>query len=137
MGTDTGAQDRAQAWADSVNVRVRFYSTFEQDAARAMLQENNADVIYGDSLKLIQHLIANPNDLKLTDRWYSKNYVGFAVPRNDIDVRLLVDYTLQEMVADGSLQTLLAIVLPPNSEQPSFAVLPGSSTYFGLELRRN
>lgn len=137
MGSDSGAQDRAQAWADSINVRVRFYSTFEQDAADAMLQENNADVIYGDSLKLIQHLTANPDTLTLTDRWYSKQYVGFAVPRNDIDVRLLVDYTLQEMVADGTLQVLLTGVLPPNSEQPTFVVLPGSSEYFGLQLRRN
>jgi ABC-type amino acid transport substrate-binding protein len=134
MHTDTGAQDRAQVWADSINARVRFYSAFEQDAAQAMLVENNADVTYGDSLKLLQHLLANPNNLTLTDRWYSRVYVGFALPRNDIDFRLLVDYTLQEMTADGSLNNLLALVLPPNSDLPKFDIIPGVQDYYGLRV---
>jgi ABC-type amino acid transport substrate-binding protein len=136
MHTDTGAQERAQAWAASINAQVRFYSTFEQDAAKAMLEDRNADVIYGDSLKLLQHLAAYPNDLRLTDRWYSRRYVGIAVPLNDIDARLLIDYTLQELDRDGSLDTLWQLVYPPASELPRFLFVPGPGDYYGLNLRR-
>jgi len=136
MSSDPGAQERAQAWADSINARVRFYTTTEQGAADAMLRENNADVIYGNSLKLLQHLSANPNELRLTDRWYSRRYLGFAVPRNDIDKRLLIDYTLQELVEEGTLQTIIAPLMPPGSEMPQFLTLPGRDDYFGLKLGR-
>ncbi|XWX05217.1 transporter substrate-binding domain-containing protein [Aggregatilineales bacterium SYSU G02658] len=136
MSGDTGAQERAQAWASSINATVRFYTTTEQSAADAMLRENNADVIYGTSLKLLQHLAANPDDLRLTDRWYSRRYLGFAVPRNDIDKRLLIDYTLQELVEEGALNTLIAPLMPPGSEMPQFLMLPGRDEYFGLKLSR-
>lgn len=132
MNSDAGAQERAQEWADSINARVRFYSTTEQEAASAMLIENNAEVIYGDSLKLIPHLLANPDTLRLTERWYSRIYMGFGVPSNDLDLRLLVDYTLQAMIEDGTLRGLLATILPPNSEMPVFNVMPGTSSYLGL-----
>ncbi len=135
MHTDIGATERAQAWARSINANIRIYSTFEQDAGAAILVQNNADAIYGDSIKLIPHLQANPDLLRLTERWYSRNYTGFALPRNDIDLRLLVDYTLQAMVEDGTLNSLLALVIPPNSEYPQFEVIPGSSTYYGISLR--
>jgi ABC-type amino acid transport substrate-binding protein len=134
MNSEPEAEQRAIGWGESINARVRIYTTTEQDAASAMLIENNADVIYGDSLKLIPHLVANPNTLTLTERWYSRNYVAFAVPRNDLDFRLLVDYTLQTMQTDGTLTNLLALVIPPNSELPQFTVIPGSNEYYGIRL---
>jgi ABC-type amino acid transport substrate-binding protein len=136
MSNDPGAQERAEAWASSINATVRFYTTTEQAAADAMLRENNADVVYGTSLKLLQHLAANPNELSLTDRWYSRRYLAFAVPRNDIDKRLLIDYTLQELVEEGTLNTLIAPLMPPGSEMPQFLMLPGRDEYFGLKLSR-
>lgn len=136
MSNDPGAQERAQAWASSINATVRFYTTTEQGAADAMLRENNADVVYGTSLKLLQHLAANPNELSLTDRWYSRRYLAFAVPRNDIDKRLLIDYTLQELVEEGALNTLIAPLMPPGGEMPQFLTLPGRDEYFGLQLSR-
>lgn len=136
MSNDPGAQERAQSWASSINATVRFYTTTEQSAADAMLRENNADVVYGTSLKLLQHLAANPNELSLTDRWYSRRYLAFAVPRNDIDKRLLIDYTLQELVEEGALNTLIAPLMPPGSEMPQFLMLPGRDEYFGLKLSR-
>lgn len=136
MSNDPGAQERAQAWASSINATVRFYTTTEQSAADAMLRENNADVVYGTSLKLLQHLTANPNELSLTDRWYSRRYLAFAVPRNDIDKRLLIDYTLQELVEEGALNTLIAPLMPPGGEMPQFLMLPGRDEYFGLRLSR-
>jgi hypothetical protein len=55
------------------------------------------------------------------------------VPRNDLDFRLLVEYTLQELVKDGTLGTLLHPVMLPD-EIPAFDVWPGPSEYFGMSL---
>src|SRR5262249_33603960 len=81
-------QDKATQLANSVNARVQFYSTREQDVALAILNDKNADVAFGDSLKLIPHVQTNPDALELTKTWYSRTYVSFAVPRNDPDFRM-------------------------------------------------
>ena len=130
---EPGVRDRAVAWAESVNVFVEFYQTRASDLAFSMLVDNNADVAYADSLKLIQHLEANPDQLQLTDRWYSRSYVTFATPRNDLDFRLLVEYTLQELARDGALASLIAPLMPPD-ETPAFVLWPGPGDYLGLSL---
>lgn len=134
MSNDEGAEQRAREWADSINTTVRFYTTFESDAAFTILVENNADVIYGDSLKLLGHLQENPTDLRLTERWYSRNYVALAVPYNDVDFRLLVDYTLQELYQDGNLPLIVASVFPEGDEFPQLDVWQGESSYMGINL---
>lgn len=134
MSGDDGAEARALDWADSVGVRIRIFTTNERDAADAMLTQNNADVIYGDSLKLIAHLQQRPDDLRLTERWYSRSYLAFALPRNDVDMRHLVDYTLQELAKDSILNTVLAPTIPPGSEPPRFDIWPGASDFYGLSL---
>jgi polar amino acid transport system substrate-binding protein len=125
--------DRAVELATSVNARIEVYFAREQDIALAMLVETNADVAFGDSLKLIPHVQANPDQLRLTETWYSRSYTAFAVPRNDLDFRLLVEYTLQELVRDGTLNSLLQPVMLPE-EIPTFEIWPGSSDYLGLAL---
>lgn len=133
IGDDT-AQERAKAWADSINATVNFYETLESDAALTILEQDNADVVYANSLSLIPHLEASPNALRLTDRWYSRSYYGIAVPRNDIDFRLLVDYTIQELIIDGTLKRLSnALIL--SDELPQFDIWPGDSSYMGVSLR--
>lgn len=132
MSNDDGAEQRAREWADSINASVRFYITRESDAAFTILVENNADVIYGDSLKLLAHLQENPDDVRLTERWYSRNYVALATPRNDLDFRLLVDYTLQDMYADGALQTIAAPAFPVDDEFPQFDIWTGDSSHLGV-----
>lgn len=132
MSSEPGASERAQAWAQSINVRINIYTTTERDAAFAMLVDNNADVIYADSLKLIPHLEESPNLLRLTARWYSREYRAFALPKNDLDWRLLVDYTLQDIFADGTLLRLLQPVIPPDSEPPTFDVWYGTANHLGF-----
>jgi ABC-type amino acid transport substrate-binding protein len=132
INTDEGAQARAQAWADSVNVRVQFYVADEAEIASSILVENNADVAYADSLKLLSALIENGDKLVLTERWYSRNYLALAVPRNDHDFRLLVDYTLQAMFEANELLPLLQPLTPPGSETPQFAVYPGQREIAGI-----
>lgn len=132
IGDDT-AQARAQEWADSVSVTVNFYQTLESDAALTILEQDNADVIYANSLSLIPHLEASPNSLRLTDRWYSRSYYGIGVPRNDIDFRLLVDYTIQELIVDGTLERLSSSLIL-SDELPQFDIWPGDSSYVGITL---
>ena len=129
--------ERAQAQRAIVD---DFFSILrEQDAAYTMLVDNNARVVIGDSLQLIPHIEANPDALELlTDAegnavWYSRSYIGIAVPRNDINFRLLVEYTMQEMARDGSLTTMLQPVILPQ-DAPRFDVWPGPSEYLGFSL---
>ncbi|MFN8561094.1 MAG: transporter substrate-binding domain-containing protein [Anaerolineae bacterium] len=139
--SDEGVQDVVKARADQLNAVIDRYFTIlrEQDAAFTLLVENNADVVFGDSLKLIPNVEANPNDLKLTTNadgtaiWYSRTFVGMAVPRNDINFRLLVEYTLQELTRDGSLATMLPPVMNP-LDMPVTEIWSGSSSYLGFDL---
>jgi len=132
---DGDAEARVRFWVDSISGRVNIFTVnFEQNAATVILDSQNADVIFGDSLRLIPHLDQNPGQLELTDRWYTRRYKAFALPRNDIDFRLLVDYTLQEMQQDGTLPGLMTGVFPPDEVPPLFDYWPGPSTYLGLSL---
>ena len=130
---DEGSQDRAQAWADSINASVRFFRTTEAGADNTLLEFNNAHAIYADSLRLVAHLQANPDALRLTDRWYSRSYYAFGLPYNDLDFRLLVNYTIQELVRDGTLQRLSGALLL-SDEMPDFEITPGAAVYAGISL---
>ena len=130
---DDAARERAQAWADSINATVRYIQTTESDAALTLLDYNNANAIYADNLALLAHLEANPNALRLTDRWYSRAYYAIGLPYNDIDLRLLVDYTLQEMIKDGALYRLSAGLIVSDT-LPEFDLIPGASSFAGFTL---
>ena len=130
---DDGARERAQAWADSINASVRYFQTRESGAALNLLEFNNANAIYADSLLLVSHLQANPNALRLTDRWYSRSYFAFGLPYNDLDFRLLVNYTIQELARDGTLERLSgALIL--SDEFPGFETTPGVASHAGINL---
>jgi polar amino acid transport system substrate-binding protein len=140
FASELGMADQVNALAESVRSPVDIFTIVrDQDAASYMLVENNADVVFGDILKLIPQLEANPDMLRITTRgdapdpWYSRVYVGAAVPRNDLDFRLLVEYTLQELARDGTLKGLLAPVMLPE-DIPTFDIWPGSSNYLGIQL---
>ena len=130
---DDGARDRAQAWADSINASVRFFQTREGNAALHLLEFNNANAIYADSLLLVSHLQASPNALRLTDRWYSQSYYAFSLPYNDSEFRLLVDYTIQELFRDGTLRRLSGALILSN-ELPDFEITPGAASFAGINL---
>jgi glutamate transport system substrate-binding protein len=131
---DEGAHDRAEAWANSITVTIRFFETTEERAAITLLDDRNADVLYGDSLMLLPVYQLNQGEFEFGERWYSREYLTFAVPRNDIEFRRLVDYTLQEFLREGTLSTLLAPVLLPDENPPQIGIYPGSSTYLGFNL---
>ncbi|MFN8529858.1 MAG: transporter substrate-binding domain-containing protein [Anaerolineae bacterium] len=138
---DPGARDLFAARAQAENVLINdFFSVGrEVDAAYGMLVDNNYDALFADSLRLIPHVEANPDTLTLTTNadgsgvYFTRSYNAMAVPRNDIDFRLLVDYTLQELARDGTLQGFLGPVMMPN-DIPRFEIWPGPSDTLGFNL---
>ena len=130
---DDSAWQRAQVWADSINMTIRRFDTTLRGAAQTLLDFNNANAVYANSLLLVDHLDANPDTLKLTDRWYSRDYYAFALGYNDPDFRQLVNYTLQEMMLDGSLARMTGGLLLGDN-LPDFGITPGSSQFAGWNL---
>jgi ABC-type amino acid transport substrate-binding protein len=140
FNNEEGAEERAKAWAESANSGIRIFAiNGEANAPDALISDNNAKAVFGDSLKLIPLVQAQPDDLRLTrrgtnpDAWYSRIYIGMAVPRNDIDFRLLVEYTIQEMYRNGKMQALLGQVLLPE-DMPTADIWPGISDYLTYKL---
>jgi ABC-type amino acid transport substrate-binding protein len=141
FASEPGSADQVNALAKSINSAVNIYTMLrEQDVPFYLLEDQNADVAFGDSLKLIPHVQNFPDDFRLTTRcpncdpWYTREYVGLAVPRNDLDFRLLVEYTLQEMAQDGTFTQLWQPVMLPE-DQLEFEIWPGPTEYLGFNLR--
>lgn len=141
FNSEPGAGDRVRALAETQRAIISnvFSVLREQDAVFEMLSNNNCDAIFGDSLRVLPLLQAQPDLLALLldqdgqARLFSRSYLHMAVPRNDIDFRLLVEYTLQELALDGTLAQILASVLPPAESMP-VEIWPGSSQYLGFNL---
>jgi ABC-type amino acid transport substrate-binding protein len=119
--------------ATRVNALIKSFQTGESSLALQILEDRNTDVAFADSLKLLPHIEAYPNDLRLTDTWYSREYDSLAVPLNDIDFRLLVEYSLQELVRDGTLRQLWNGVVPAG-DQPTLDIYPGPREFLGYVL---
>ncbi len=147
IGVFTGEQERArailieQAEAARAIVDDIFQVANDQDAAFAILAATdiNLDAVFGDSIRLRPHIVGNPDTLSLlTDAdgrplFFSREYLSLATPRNDLDFRLLVEYTMQEMALDGTLAGLIDPAADP-ATQPPYEVWPGSNLYLGVNL---
>jgi ABC-type amino acid transport substrate-binding protein len=138
--SEVGARDRVYDLAESANVVLNGDFTIynEEDAVFGMTAQENYDAVFGDSLKLVPHVQANPDVVRLTTGgedagWYSRHYLALALPRNDIDFRLLVDYTMQELSREGALRTLVEPVMLAE-EVPHLEIWPGPSDYLGYHL---
>jgi glutamate transport system substrate-binding protein len=128
----------------------------EADLAFLLLggeEETEVEAVFGSSFKLVPHVQANAEQLTLTlndngmPRWYAPSnlpeatvgqefgyrVMTLALPDNDVDFRLLVEYTLQELARDGTLARLLPQVMLAN-EIPSFEIWPGPSRYLNFSL---
>jgi polar amino acid transport system substrate-binding protein len=143
FSSEPGSAERVVEIARSAGGAIRTFSILrDQDAALELLVNNNVDVLFGDSLKLIPLLEQNADLLRITTRgdapspWYSLVARAFALPRNDLDFRLLVDYTLEEMSRDGTLTQLLQGVMLPG-ESPFIIATPGTQEFLGISLTGN
>lgn len=132
---DPAAEDVATAWAESIRVGLRaFFRTDEENIARTILADRNADVVFADSLAIVAHAQANRDDLELGPRWYSREYLVLATPRDDLDVLRLVNYTLQEMARETVLNTVQAPITLPGEGNLRPVIQPGLDALgtFGL-----
>lgn len=132
---EPASKDQAFEEARKVNVLIRTFETDEPDLYGVIIEQDNAKVAFADVSRLIPYLERYPDDFRLTDRWYSRTFMALAVPRNDTDFRLLVEYTLQEMARDGALPVLLRPVTLPD-QIPPMAVWPGRGNTFGFNITR-
>jgi polar amino acid transport system substrate-binding protein len=126
-------QDLMIAEGERLGVLVRPLPVREQDIALAILEDRNADAALADSVQLLPYLESYPDDFVVTDRWYGRVFETFAVPRNDSDFRLLVEYTLQAMILDGTLAALTAPVTLSGGA-PRFDIWPGRGETFGFAI---
>lgn len=106
FASEPGTADRVNELAESVNAAVNIFTIInDEDAVFSLTVEQNIDVVFGDSLRLIPQ--AQASDLVgLTEQWYSTEYMTLAVPRSDPDFWALVELTLQAMSSDGTLDQL-------------------------------
>jgi hypothetical protein len=144
--------DYARSIAEARNWRLDFAQQREADLGFVLLggdEELEPEAVFADSIKLVPHIQEHPDELRLTDadtgapRWYAPSQIEgedftyrmmvMAVPRNDVDFRLLVELTLQEMARDGTLTDLLTAVMLEH-EIPLFEIWPGPQRYLGLNL---
>lgn len=130
---EPGSAAAAVREAEAAQARIAGFQTDESSIALQLLDDLNADVAFADVAKLMAHLEAYPDGLRITDEWYSKEYVVAAVPQNDADFRLLVDYSIQALVRDGTLARLWQGLLPPD-DVPELEIYPGPTEFLGYEL---
>lgn len=104
----------------------------EQDAVQSVFDQS-ARLLFGDALRIVPLAQRNKPYIQLTATLYEKKPLSFGVPRNDVDFRMLVEATLQEMYRDGTYQRLWAELW--NMDEPlKMIVLPGSGSIFGIKI---
>jgi ABC-type amino acid transport substrate-binding protein len=115
---------------EEVGLRQVTYND-EQEAVDAVFT-NNVRILFADAFRLIPLADANQNKVQLTPRLYDPRPIAFGLPRNDVDFRILIEVTLQEMVKDGTYQRLWSQVF--NIGDPlSVVIWPGTSVMFGIK----
>jgi ABC-type amino acid transport substrate-binding protein len=112
----------------------RFDYASEQDAVDAVFT-NNVRLFFGDAFRLIPAAAANTARVYLTDTLYDPRPVAFGLPYNDVDFRVLIDVTLQEMVKDGTYATLFQSTFRVGDPLP-VVMWPGTPILFGIKTSR-
>ncbi len=119
LSSEPGREPRALALADSAAVDVNVFTIVrDEDIAWHLLVEGDLDAVFADSLRLLAPLQSQPSMLKLTrrcpscDPWYTRNWLGLALPANDTEFRRRLEAALKGMWRDGSMAQLLAPLVP-------------------------
>ncbi len=135
FGEDAAEKEtRANELALSARVRLAGVRQVEDaQAALRALNRNDVDAVFGDSLVLGPLIEANPDAVRFTERFYSRYGVAFAVPRNDADFRALVNFTLQDLVRDGTYDRLYAELLGWAEPLP-VEVWPGDDAWLRAQV---
>lgn len=132
---DSGAFEIARRLAISVGIPEQTIQhipfTSDEQAIREVFETQNARVLFGDALRIIPLAERNKPYVQLTKTLYEKSPLTFAVPRNDVPFRILVEATLQEMYRDGTYQRLWRDLWGMD-EPLKMIIMPGTGTPFGI-----
>ncbi len=119
LSSEPGRDDRARALAESAAVDINVFTIVrDEDISWHLLIEGDLDAVFADSLKLLAPLGSQPSLLKLAarcpscDPWYTRNWLGLALPANDPEFRRRLEAALRGMWRDGSMAQLLAPLVP-------------------------
>lgn len=119
LSSEPGRDDRARALAESATVDINVFTIVrDEDISWHLLIEGDLDAVFADSLKLLAPLGSQPSLLKLAarcpscDPWYTRNWLGLALPANDPEFRRRLEAALRGMWRDGSMAQLLASLVP-------------------------
>jgi ABC-type amino acid transport substrate-binding protein len=121
--------------SESANVAVESASTPRQLLQK--LQDGSVDAVIADEFTLGLMAREDPNVVVMPELFAPVTYV-IAVPRFDADFLALVNFTLQDMHADGTLARLVEQYFGPYAPAedaagpPDVEVWPGSGAYLGL-----
>jgi ABC-type amino acid transport substrate-binding protein len=135
FASEPGAADRVNALAESVNTAVNIFTIINDgDAVYSLTVEQNVDVVFGDSLRLLSQVASSAESVRLTERWYSNEYFAIAMQRRDPNLRSLVEVTLQQMAKDGTFERLWMEHLTTGEVQ-RFEQWPGTDgSFMGVNL---
>jgi ABC-type amino acid transport substrate-binding protein len=106
----------------------------EQDAVDAVFN-NNVRIVFGDAFRLIPAAAANTPRVYLTDTLYDPRPVAFGLPYNDVDFRVLMEVTLQEMVKDGTYRQLFDQTFRVG-EPVGVVIWPGTPLIFDIRTTK-
>jgi len=119
LSSEPGREQGARALAESAGVDINVFTIVrDEDIAWHLLVEGDLDAVFADSLRLLAPLRSQPSMLKLTrrcpscDPWYTRNWLGLALPANDPEFRRRLEAALKGMWRDGSMAQLLAPLVP-------------------------
>jgi ABC-type amino acid transport substrate-binding protein len=128
-----GAADRVVALGKSVGVNVETRTLGSTDEARTAMISRDVTAVFGDGLRLMGLVGANPDAFRLTDRSYAPRSMTFALKADDADFRALLNFTLQEMAQDGTLERLAAEA--GIDSLLDLAVWPGDGSWLGVNMQ--
>ncbi len=97
--------DNIQAKANEMGIGIEVLPFQEYPSALEALKAGQVDVLTTDNVALSRFAMENPGLRLAGDRFTEEPY-GIGVPNYDADFRNLVNFTLQEMAADGSYSAL-------------------------------
>jgi polar amino acid transport system substrate-binding protein len=106
---DTEDRARIEQVAEALRVNTTVYEFRSTQEIIDQFNARNVDGVFGDILRLQSIISLTSNSglpWKILDEEYSKVPWTIAMPRNDADMRSLVDWTLQDMFLDGSYQRI-------------------------------
>jgi ABC-type amino acid transport substrate-binding protein len=107
---DPGDKARIEQIAEALRVNTTAYEFRSHDEIVSQFNNRNVDGIFGDNIRLraIQEVTRDSGLpwVIVPDEEYSRTPVVFALPRNDADFRILLDWTIQEMFLDGTYQQI-------------------------------